>query len=87
MKRGWIAISATTMEALMGCISDACLVISVEQPLLDTIRDQLRNLPEFTDYDITWYNAFEIAILKKVRGTPRFDDERFYVYHYFLRKG
>lgn len=86
MKRGWAAISATTMEALMGCISDECLLISVEQPILGLIQDRLEYLPEIRDYDITWYDALEIAILKKVRGTPRFDDERFSVYHYFLQE-
>ena len=84
MKKGWMAISVTTMEAFMDCIRDECLVISIEQPLLDSIRNRLDDLPEIQDYHITWYNTLETAILKKVRGTHRFDDERFYVCHYFL---
>jgi len=86
MKRGWMAISVTTVEALKACLNEECPVISIEQPLYDSFRSQLTTLPAVLDYEITWYDTLEIAIAKKIRGTNRFDDAQFYIYHYFLRE-
>ena len=81
-KRRWMVIAAVTMEALLGCIQENCPAICVEDPLYTEIRDKIYEVDGMENYQITFYEQEQFAILKKVQGEFAFDDEHFEVFYY-----
>ena len=84
VKKRWIAISCTTLEALTNCIADQCSVICVEEPLYSQFKDLLEAMDGIAEYRITDYDSMQFSMLIKVQGTHTFDRNQYEVYYYPL---
>ena len=70
MKKHWprLIVSATTPEALKGCMEDDCSFIRIEGSLYDELKDSIYNMEGISDYDITFLYQENMIVLEKIRS-------------------
>ena len=81
-KQGLTAISVTTEEAFGLCLAEGILLIAVEAPLYPEIKEHWTNFEGIDAYDFTEYPKLNCVILKKVRGTNFFDNEKHEIFYF-----
>lgn len=74
-KQRQIAISVTTEEAMLQCISQHATLFCIENPLYTKLHGQLCHLYCLRDHDFQEYPEKQVILLTKTRGDPRFDAE------------
>lgn len=73
-KKRYLAVAVTTEEALEACFSELSLLFCIENPLYNRVRYSIRNRKDAEDYDIAEWEEKEVMMLKRNRGSVRFDD-------------
>jgi len=81
MKERWMAVSITTVEALKACVNRETMVFCIENPLYNELKGRACCNNCFKDYEINEYPEEEIIMMKRVRGSQKFDDEHFEIYY------